>query len=134
MAISDELTIVVVEDDPGHARLIELVLREIGVDNPVLFIGDGSDADACLFGRDARAESFVLFLDLNLPGLDGVALLKRIRATEATKTIPVVVITSSADPGDEAQCRKQGADAFMLKPPDPDKLRGVLGTLGLLST
>ncbi len=136
MKTHDDITILIIEDDPGHAKLVELVLREIGVKLPLMMFANGIDAEAFLFsegsnGPNERTSDLLVLLDLNLPGTDGHVILKRMKETPETRTIPVVVITSSADLDEEERCKELGADAFIIKPPEPAELKDVLYRLGL---
>lgn len=136
MKLPDDLTIFVVEDDAGHARLIELVFRGIGVTNAIVRLQNAADVEKHLFSRpaspagDAPPSSLVL-LDLNLPGLDGHEVLERLRASEEGRHVPVIIITSSIDPDEEALCHEMGADAFLAKPPLADELENVLVRIGV---
>src|SRR5262245_35174716 len=93
-----EVTIVLVEDDPGHARLVELNLRRSGIKNEIVVMPDGQRAIDYLFGEngfhDPPDSPMLVLLDLNLPVLDGYQVLQRIKGDERTKHIPVVVLTT----------------------------------------
>lgn len=137
MPLPEDMTILIVEDDHGHARYIEIMLQAAGFGNETLTLHNGREAADCLFSEGAcahrpRPHPLLVLLDLNLPGVNGHEILARIRATEETATIPVVVVTSSLDPDEEVRCRRLGADAFIVKPPQPEGLKAVFGNLGLL--
>ena len=88
------VTILLVEDDFRHARLIERLRRRACTTNEIITIHDGQEAVDCLLGEHAHAEAydalpFLALLDLDLPGLDGVQVLARLRADERTRDIPV---------------------------------------------
>lgn len=117
--------VLIVEDNPDDATLTARTLRSCGVNGPVGLAGDGIEALARLIGEDdgdPRAADLVL-LDLNLPKLSGLEVLKQIRAHPATHDLPVVVITSSDDQGDLAESYRLGANSYIRKDADPDRFK-----------
>ncbi len=132
MKLPDDTTILIVEDNEAHARLIDIYMKQAGFVHPTLFIERGDDAIDFLFGREGGSGSLVVFLDLNLPGVHGHEILKKMKQTSKTLDIPVIVVTSSVDPQEGERCMGLGADAFMLKPPTPVALRETFRSLSLL--
>jgi CheY-like chemotaxis protein len=116
-------TILLVEDDPGHARLIEKNLRRAGIGGDIFVVTDGEAAlDFVLCqgpfeGRNLPSRLLVL-LDLNLPASDGFRVLDRIKANPKTRPIPVIVLTSSDDDRDVSRCYELGCNVFITKPLD----------------
>lgn len=115
------VTILVVEDDPGHARLIERNLRYSNITNEIVRIGDGQEALDYLFGEGKYAglnhtSPLLMLLDLNLPVLDGFQVLQRMKSDERTRHIPVIMVTSSDDTHDIAKCYELGCSVFLTKP------------------
>lgn len=111
--------VVVVEDDENDRDLITRQLRRNGVDNHVKFIADGNEALAFLsLLPPARpfCELIAIFLDLKLPGMHGVKLLREIRNIPRVKKIPVIIMTSSIDPKDFEACQELQVSAFIPKP------------------
>ncbi|MCB1056913.1 MAG: response regulator, partial [Acidobacteria bacterium] len=107
------VTILLVEDDPGHARLIEKNLRRNEVTNEIVQLGDGQTAIDYLFSRGRYVDSqrphrLMVLLDLNLPGLDGYQVLRRVKADPATQRIPVVVLTTTEDSREVDRCYELG--------------------------
>jgi CheY-like chemotaxis protein len=97
MSAEQPVTILLVEDDPGHARLIERNLRRALITNPVVTLSDGQQAVDYLWRENTYAGAshalpLLLLLDLNLPGLDGSQVLARIKADARTKHIPVIIL------------------------------------------
>ena len=91
MADMEPVTMLLVEDDPGHARLIERNLRRAGITNAIMTFSDGQAAVDYLCGEGLdRPLSLLILLDLNLPGLSGFQVLERLKADTRTKHIPVM--------------------------------------------
>jgi two-component system, response regulator len=111
-----------VEDNPDHAELALLTLRECRPDDQVTVVHDGAEALDYLFARNAHAGRSVaeapdvILLDLKLPKVDGLDVLDAIRANAQTQTIPVVVLTSSAEERDVVESYRRGANSYVRKP------------------
>jgi CheY-like chemotaxis protein len=124
--------ILLVEDSPLEAELTVRPLRELGSNPEIAVVRDGEEALDFLFGRGAfRSRSGavpprLILLDLKLPRLDGIDVLRAIRTNSRTSTAPVVVLTSSDDPRELNQCYQLGANSCVLKPVQFDALRAVL--------
>lgn len=131
------VTILVVEDDPGHARLIERNLRYSNIANEIVKLGDGQEALDYLFGEGKyahveRSLAVLVLLDLNLPVLDGFQVLQRMRADDRTKHIPVIMVTSSDDTQDVTRCYELGCNVFLTKPVvDYEQFAEAIRKLGL---
>ena len=137
MPLPPSMKVLIVEDNKGHARLIDIFLREAGFDNERIILFSGTEAVDFLFDGgeyDGHScpESLLLLLDLGLPGIDGHDILERLKKTETTAHFPVVVVTSNIDPDEEDRCRALGADAFLVKPPSPVAFQETFKALGLL--
>ena len=123
-----------VEDDPGHARLIEKNLHRAQVTKDFLVLHDGQQALDYLFRESEYAGAQhpapeVVLLDLNLPGLDGFQILSRLKADARTKHIPVIILTTSDDPDDINRCYALKCDAYFTKPVDYAQLFEAIHTL-----
>src|SRR5258706_8825508 len=118
----EDVTIVLVEDDPGHAYLIQKNLRRANITNQIILIEDGQTAVDYLLGDDsyqATALSPVLMLlDLNLPVLDGYEVLQRIKGDYRTRHIPVIILTTTDNRHEVTRCYKLGCSAYLTKPVD----------------
>lgn len=130
------VTILLVEDDPGHARLIEKNLRRANITNPIITLDDGQKAIDFLFqdgeyeGKDLPPQLLVL-LDLNLPVVDGYEVLKRMKGDSHTKSIPVIILTTTDDPQEIAHCYDLGCNVYVTKPVNYDRFSEAVTNLGL---
>lgn len=133
----NEVEILLVEDNPYDAELTIRALRTKGLANKLLTFADGVEALDFLFGagvyagRNLEARPKVIFLDLKLPRINGLEVLEKIRADERTKTIPVVILTSSQEESDIVRGYNLGVNSYMVKPVDFDKFFQTVEELGL---
>ena len=133
----NEVEILLVEDNPYDAELTIRALRSKGLANKLLTFADGVEALDFLFGagvyagRNLEARPKVIFLDLKLPRINGLEVLEKIRADERTKTIPVVILTSSQEESDIVRGYNLGVNSYMVKPVDFDKFFQTVEELGL---
>jgi CheY-like chemotaxis protein len=130
MSETKEVTILLVEDDAGHARLIEKNLRRANITNRVIHLSDGQQAVDYLFNNIPTWPLLVL-LDLNMPVLDGYQVLERIKADSSTKHIPVVILTTTDDIREVARCYDLGCNVYMTKPVDYNQFSEAIRKLGL---
>jgi CheY-like chemotaxis protein len=107
--------ILIVEDNSDDIFLLRRQLAKAQLDDHVTISGDGTQALELLTQPEAIAP-LVIFLDLRLPGLTGIELLRGIREVERLQTVPVIVITSSNDPADLTECNRLGVTAYLPKP------------------
>jgi len=137
MPETQEVTILLVEDDPGHARLIEKNLRRSNVANNIVKAGDGQQAIDYLFGQGEHAGSkppspLLVLLDLNLPVLDGYQVLQRMKADERTKHIPVIILTTTDDRREVSRCYALGCNVYVTKPVEYAQFSEAIRKLGML--
>ena len=130
------VTILLVEDDPGHARLIEKNLRRANLNNDLIVLTDGALAVDYVFRQGAYQErdntqALLILLDLNLPVLDGYEVLQRIKANDQTKTIPIVILTTTDDPREVARCYELGCNVYVTKPVEYTEFSEAIRQLGL---
>ena len=129
--------ILVVEDNASDEKLTLLAFRDCGVANEVVVVRDGAEALDYLFAtgkhatRDGRTMPRVVLLDLKLPRIDGLEVLRRIRADSRTKLLPVVILTASKEEEDVVRGYSLGANAYVRKPVDFAEFARAAGTLGL---
>lgn len=107
--------ILLVEDDPDHELLTIRALKKSNVANDVRVARDGEEALGLLFGEEAIKPQVIL-LDLKLPKVDGLEVLRRIRESDATKMLPVVVLTSSDEERDVMRSYQIGVNSYIRKP------------------
>jgi DNA-binding response OmpR family regulator len=136
MAAGKEVTIVMIEDDEGHARLIEKNVRRAGVNNPIVPFTDGNSALDYLLGEnrsgDASINRYVLILlDLNLPDMSGIDILEKVKSNAHTKRLPVIILTTTDDEREIQRCYDLGANVYITKPVDYDGFANAIRQLGL---
>ena len=134
--MTQPITIVMVEDDEGHARLIEKNLRRAGVHNEIVPLADGASAIAFLFGSDGsglvhKGRTLLVLLDLNLPDMSGIDILKRLKENEHLRVSPVVVLTTTDDKSEIQRCYDLGCNVYITKPVDYEKFANAIQQLGL---
>ena len=130
------VSIVMIEDDEGHARLIEKNIRRAGVNNEIVHLQDGASALRHLFGADGSGEvsagrAQLILLDLNLPDMTGVDILARMKANRHTKRSPVVVLTTTDDEREVQRCYDLGANVYITKPVNYEGFANAIRQLGL---
>jgi two-component system, response regulator len=125
--------ILLVEDNPDHAELVLRAFRKQRIANRVVVLSDGAAALASLLGdgRATEALPILLVLDLKLPLVDGLEVLERLREDPRTRTLPVVILTSSDEESDIAGGYEQGANSVVRKPVEFDAFNHAVGQLGL---
>ena len=130
------VSIIMVEDDEGHARLIEKNIRRAGVNNEILAFRDGTSVLDYLFGadksgRESIGRTFLVLLDLNLPDMTGIDILARIKANEHTRRTPVIVLTTTDDQREIQRCYDLGANVYITKPLNYESFANAIRQLGL---
>ncbi|HKG77644.1 MAG TPA: response regulator [Beijerinckiaceae bacterium] len=130
------VTIVMVEDDEGHARLIEKNIRRAGVNNEIVPFTDGTNALNFLFGPDGSGEvsakrAFLILLDLNLPDMTGIDILQRVKANEHLRRSPVVILTTTDDQREIQRCYDLGCNVYITKPVNYEGFANAIRQLGL---
>ena len=129
--------ILLVEDTPADAELTMRALKRNNLVNGVAWVKDGAEALDFLLargkyaGRDPDALPRVVLLDLRLPKLNGMEVLRRIKSDDRMKEIPVVVLTSSEEEVDIDECYRLGVNSYITKPVSFDDFIKVVGELGL---
>jgi CheY-like chemotaxis protein len=125
-----------IEDDEGHARLIEKNIRRAGVGNEIIPFVNGTDALNYLLGDDrsgvasAKRQQLIL-LDLNLPDMTGIDILQKLKGNKHTKRSPIVVLTTTDDSREIQRCYDLGANVYITKPVNYEGFANAIRQLGL---
>ena len=130
------VTIIMIEDDDGHARLIERNIRRSGVNNDIVPFANGTAAVNYLFGRDGtgldhKGRALLILLDLNLPDMTGIDILRRVKENRYLRTAPVVVLTTTDDSQEIKRCYELGCNVYITKPVNYDSFANAIRQLGL---
>ena len=134
--MSNPVTIIMIEDDEGHARLIERNIRRSGVNNEIVPFTNGTAAVDYLFGQDGtgvdrEGEALLVLLDLNLPDMTGIDILKRVKENKYLKSTPVVVLTTTDDSQEIKRCYELGCNVYITKPVNYESFANAIRQLGL---
>jgi CheY-like chemotaxis protein len=135
--LTNGIEILLVEDNPNDVELTLRALKKNNLTNPIQVVRDGEEALEFIFGegqfngRDVNHHPKVILLDLKLPKVDGLEVLKRIKADPRTRMIPVVVLTSSREERDIIESYKLGVNSYIRKPVDFEQFTEAVRTLGL---
>lgn len=130
-------SILLVEDNPDDVELTRIAFAEAKIANPLVVVGDGAEALDYLFARgqyaDRSADDLpaIVLLDLNLPKIDGREVLQTIRAHDRTRSLPVVVLTTSAEPFDVEASYALGVNSYIQKPVDFERFVWAVKQVGL---
>jgi CheY-like chemotaxis protein len=135
--MTDNKLILLIEDNPDDEMLTLLALKQHNVKNEVVVARDGAEALDYLFGtgtyagRDVSAMPEVILLDLKLPKIDGLEVLRRIRANPKTQFIPVIILTTSKEEQDLVNGYRNGANSYVRKPVDFNEFHQSVLQLGM---
>ena len=130
------VVIVMIEDDEGHARLIERNIRRSGVNNEIMPFSDGTSAVNYLFGKDGsgvqhKGNALLILLDLNLPDMTGIEILRQVKENKYLKSTPVVVLTTTDDSQEIKRCYELGCNVYITKPVNYENFANAIRQLGL---
>jgi CheY-like chemotaxis protein len=125
-----------IEDDEGHALLIEKNIRRAGVNNEIVPFTNGTAALKYLLGDDgtgnvSAGRHLLVLLDLNLPDMTGINILEKLKANQHTKRSPIVVLTTTDDSREIQRCYDLGANVYITKPVNYDAFANAIRQLGL---
>jgi CheY-like chemotaxis protein len=130
------LVILLAEDDDGHAYLIQQNMQDAGLANRVVHVRDGQEALDYIhctgaYGGRLQGGPLLLLLDINMPRVDGVEVLRRLKADPKTDELPVIVLTTTDDPREVKRCYELGCSSYVTKPVEYDKFVEAIRRLGL---
>ncbi len=131
------LIVLLAEDDDGHATLVMRNLKRAGIANDLVRVSDGQEAldyVRCEGAYSSRTPNgpLLLLLDINMPRMDGVEVLRQIKENETTAQIPVIILTTTDDPREVERCYKFGCSVYVTKPVEYDAFVEAVHRLGLL--
>lgn len=134
--MTEEVEVLIVEDNPHDLEMAIRALRAHNLANKVMTLSDGASALDFIFGRgefegrDPNHTPKVVFLDLKIPKVDGVEVLRQMKSSPLTKMIPVVILTSSAEDRDRIESYELGVNSYVVKPIDFDSFAKTIADLG----
>jgi CheY-like chemotaxis protein len=131
----EQVVILIAEDDDGHAELIQELLREVGVHNDIKRFRDGQELLDFMFGLSSpsgviNGHSYLLLLDIRMPRVDGTEVLRQMKADARLRDIPVIMLTTTDDPGEIQNCYQLGCNCYVTKPVEFEQFTGALKNLG----
>jgi CheY-like chemotaxis protein len=134
--MTKEVIILIADDDSGHARLIEKNLGRAGLNNSIQRFDNGQEILDFLFRKGTGRQrdenrSYLLLLDIRMPKVDGVEVLRQIKSDPELKKIPVLMLTTTDDPREVERCHALGCNNYMVKPVDYEKFADAIKQLGL---
>ncbi len=133
----EPFTILLVEDNPAHAELVVRSFEEHRIANHIVHVSDGETALEYLFGKGSyeAQESpplpHIILLDLRLPRIDGLEVLRQIKGSERLKRIPVIILTTSAAEQDAARAYERNVNSYVVKPIDFSQFTKLMDDLGM---
>jgi CheY-like chemotaxis protein len=135
MGMTKEVTILIADDDHGHVRLIEKNLTRAGLHNPIERFVNGQEVLDFLFARGprqrAKEASYLLLLDIRMPQVDGVEVLRQIKSDPELRKMPVLMLTTTDDPREVERCHALGCGSYIVKPVDYEKFAEAVKHLGM---
>src|SRR5687768_12222627 len=133
---TEPVTIILAEDDDGHANLVQRNLERAGVLNGFARVHDGQELLDCLAARKRTdglplGNELVILLDINMPRIDGIEALRQIKANPETQRIPVIMLTTTDDPREVNRCYELGCNVYVTKPVDYEGFIDAIRRLGM---
>ena len=131
--------ILIVEDDEGHAILMRQNLELAGLNNPVEHFRDGQAALDFLFRRGPgpkreNGRAYLILLDIRMPKVDGIEVLRRVKSDEELRKLPVIMLTTTDDNREVTRCHELGCSVYIQKPVDYEKFAEAIRRLGMFIT
>ena len=129
--MGEVITVLIAEDDDGHAELVRAQLLEAGIRNPFIRFKDGRDLWSFLDTKGRGGGAYLVLMDIRMPRMDGVEALRLIKTDEKLARIPVIMLTTTDDPQEIDECYDLGCNCYVTKPVDFDAFAETLNRLGL---
>jgi CheY-like chemotaxis protein len=134
--IPQQLTIVLAEDDEGHATLVQRNLRRAGIANDMVHLKDGQEALDYIHCQGRFTDrpldgSLLILLDINMPRVNGVEVLHRLKTDQKTAKLPVIILTTTDDPREVERCYQLGCSVYVTKPVAYEEFVEAIRRLGL---
>jgi CheY-like chemotaxis protein len=134
--IPQQLTIVLAEDDEGHATLVQRNLRRAGIANDMVHLKDGQEALDYIHCQGRFSDrpldgSLLILLDINMPRVNGVEVLHRLKTDQKTAKLPVIILTTTDDPREVERCYQLGCSVYITKPVAYEEFVEAIRRLGL---
>jgi CheY-like chemotaxis protein len=123
------VTILLVEDDTGHARLVKLNLKRGGIHNEIIHFETGRKALDFL-SQNGSDKKYLMILDINMPGINGLQVLSRLKSSEITRNIPIIILTTATEEREAEYCYELGCNVFITKPIDYETFCNAIQELG----
>ncbi|TDF36345.1 response regulator [Alteromonadaceae bacterium M269] len=137
--VTDEVSVLLVEDDDGHADLVMWNLEKAGIQNPLYRVKNGQQALNFLLKQEEfmdaeipSPDNLVMLLDINMPVMDGYEVIKFVRSHEGTRLLPIVMLTTAEDKREVTKCYELGCNLFMKKPIEHSELTSLIQQLGAI--
>lgn len=130
-----DVVIIIAEDDEGHASLIIRNLKRSGITNKIIWFKDGQEVLDFLFQKGEgpilqKDKSYLVQLDIRMPKIDGIEVLRQIKNHKELRKIPVVMVTTADNPAEIDECYKIGCNCYLTKPVDYNKFVAIIKQLG----
>jgi CheY-like chemotaxis protein len=130
--------ILIVDDDEGHAILVQENLEAAGLNNEIKHFRDGQAVLDFFFGRPGESRStehvYLVLLDIRMPKVDGIEVLRRLKADPELRKLPVIMLTTTDDAREVERCHQLGCSVYIQKPVDYDRFAEAIRRLGLFMT
>ncbi len=123
------VTILLVEDDKGHAELVKRNLKRGGINNEILHFETGLKALDFL-SQNQSDKKYLMILDINMPGINGLQVLSRLKSSEVTRNIPIIILTTASEEREAEYCYELGCNVFITKPIDYETFCTAIQELG----
>lgn len=131
----EQFILVMIEDDEGHATLIKKNLKRAGICNEVIHHNNGAKAIDYFFASEnsgIKHDKTLVLLDLNLPEVDGYEILRRLKSEERTRSIPVIILTTTDNPKEIDRCYEMGCNVYISKPVEYESFTDAIQKMGLM--